>query len=373
MLEAHASAVASGEIDSIPAIELAQHSLDERRVAAQSARPEVSKKLQVVVGAEVEEPDSEPVKDVWADEDDVKTKPMSSSPRAVVVPPSQALSAPPPETTPQAEPKVPQEAAPPSAKPSRSKANERAGKGKNEEGETHYYFYQSADGQHIFLQPLAFRCLLKEHGSVERLPKQVEAKIEFMEEITLSEATRKRWKKIVGHLPLSTAFQFCDIDLSDLVSKETLTAFGSELEWRKAKREKKRKERGDGSVQSKPPPEPSSWGVEYADLPAEVRMALTEEEVKEAVNMERGETLEEEKKEKEEPASQQTKPKPAAPRKDQQNAAASPKASPPAVPSFLQILNNTAATPSKAAPKGAPGKVAKKGQHVFSNNSSRRY
>jgi len=176
---------------------------------------------------------------------------------------------------------------------------------------------------------LAFRCLLKEHGSVERLPKQVEAKIEFMEEITLSEATRKRWKKIVGHLPLSTAFQFCDIDLSDLVSKETLTAFGSELEWRKAKREKKRKERGDGSVQSKPPPEPSSWGVEYADLPAEVRMALTEEEVKEAVNMERGETLEEEKKEKEEPASQQTKPKPAAPRKDQQNAAASPKAPKP--------------------------------------------
>ena len=50
------------------------------------------------------------------------------------------------------------------------------GKAKDSNGmpeETHFFFYQAADGQNVFLQPLAFRCLLKEYGSLDKLPQKV--------------------------------------------------------------------------------------------------------------------------------------------------------------------------------------------------------
>ena len=44
-----------------------------------------------------------------------------------------------------------------------------------------YYFYQAADGQHVFLQPLAFRCLLQEYGSIDKLPKKVRIQEIYMD------------------------------------------------------------------------------------------------------------------------------------------------------------------------------------------------
>jgi hypothetical protein len=53
-----------------------------------------------------------------------------------------------------------------------------------------YYFYQSSEGQNIYMHPLHFRCLYKEFGSFEKLPRTIERKIIQLEEITQNEKIR---------------------------------------------------------------------------------------------------------------------------------------------------------------------------------------
>jgi len=289
------------------------------------------------------------------------------------------------------------------------------GQGKDQNGtteETHYYFYQAADGQNVFLQPLAFRCLLKEYGTLANLPPKVDGQIEFMEEISVSESSRKRWKKIVGQLPLGTAFSFCDIDISSLVSETTRKSFANELNWRKGKWEKKKKERGEGAVQGRQqPPRPKTPEIDYSSLPEEVLMALSEAEKEELmrVHQEKGsdvatdikekEKETEGKKEKEEPGSAKSDgaSAPSASTKAQQRKSSkgsapvqSQKKNPkpetteagtsPSVPSFLQVLKNTAPVPinptknENGEDKTGKGGKRKKGEkQLFSNNSTRRY
>ncbi|ELR25084.1 zinc finger, C3HC4 type (RING finger) domain containing protein [Acanthamoeba castellanii str. Neff] len=119
-----------------------------------------------------------------------------------------------------------------------------------------YYFYQASDGQNIFMHPLNFRCLHKEAGgSFDKLPPTVEAKVLQLEEITQNEKMRKRRKMIVGHLPLSTQFQFCEIELGQLVSNKTVASFADEFKFRETKRAQLKRERGNSSSdQAKPTP-----------------------------------------------------------------------------------------------------------------------
>lgn len=119
-----------------------------------------------------------------------------------------------------------------------------------------YYFYQASDGQNIFMHPLNFRCLHKEAGgSFDKLPPTVDAKVLQLEEITQNEKMRKRRKMIVGHLPLSTQFQFCEIELGQLVSDKTVASFADEFKFRETKRAQLKRERGNSSSdQAKPAP-----------------------------------------------------------------------------------------------------------------------
>lgn len=215
----------------------------------------------------------------------------------------------------------------------------------------------------------------------------MEAKVDFMEEITVTETTRKRWKKIIGHLPLSTAFHFCDIDLTGLVSEGTLASFAEELEWRKKKCEKRKKEQGDSSVQKKGP-EPSAWEVELSEMPEEIRIALEGEpkaameespEKEEAkVTMGKKEKMEDGEAKKAEPENKQAQKSPQEERKPRKKPAPEGAAG---MPSFLQVLNNTVPVPLKQnGPDTTNGGTdttrkgrAKKQKQLFSNNSSRRY
>jgi len=106
-----------------------------------------------------------------------------------------------------------------------------------------FYFYQASDGQNIFMHPLNFRCLYKELGSFDKLPLTVEGTVLQMEEVTQNEKMRKRRKMIIGHLPLSTQFQFCEIEMSNFVSSKTLALFSDEIRFREKRREELKRER----------------------------------------------------------------------------------------------------------------------------------
>jgi hypothetical protein len=99
------------------------------------------------------------------------------------------------------------------------------------------YFYQSGDGQLIFLNPLNMRMLLESTGgSYTSLPHEIDALVLELEEIEQTEATRKRLKGCCGHLPLRLSFKLCEVDLREILPAEVLAPFEAELIHREKKR-----------------------------------------------------------------------------------------------------------------------------------------
>ncbi|KAF0934817.1 hypothetical protein E2562_028824 [Oryza meyeriana var. granulata] len=99
-----------------------------------------------------------------------------------------------------------------------------------------YNFYQVSDGQHLILHPLNMKCLTNHYGSSDMLPPRIHGKILELETITQSEATRKRYRYL-SHFSLTTTFQFCEIDLGDMLPPSSLAPFMEEIK----KRQKQRK------------------------------------------------------------------------------------------------------------------------------------
>ncbi|KAG0169433.1 hypothetical protein DFQ30_003649 [Apophysomyces sp. BC1015] len=101
--------------------------------------------------------------------------------------------------------------------------------------ETAYYYFQAADGQNIYLQPLDIKILKHEFGDFELFPRHLQAIVTGVEEMAFTEDLRKKCKYL-GHLPLTCDVVFVEIDLSGIVSKETLQLFDKELELRTSRR-----------------------------------------------------------------------------------------------------------------------------------------
>ncbi len=74
----------------------------------------------------------------------------------------------------------------------------------------HYWFYQAADGQWLFLCPLNMRMLLAHHGGggggFAACPPLLSARVLEVEHVLQSESSRKRMK-VTGHLPAGGAFK----------------------------------------------------------------------------------------------------------------------------------------------------------------------
>ncbi|XP_073022197.1 uncharacterized protein [Primulina eburnea] len=102
--------------------------------------------------------------------------------------------------------------------------------------EDSYYFYQVDDGQHLILHPFNMKCLLHHYGSYEKLPNRITGKILQMETITQSDVMRRRYR-FLSHFSLTTTFQLCEIDLSEILPPESLFPFMDEIK----NREKQRK------------------------------------------------------------------------------------------------------------------------------------
>ncbi|CAN6244464.1 unnamed protein product [Urochloa humidicola] len=116
-----------------------------------------------------------------------------------------------------------------------SKTNEKCTTTVDSNEHDSYTFYQVSDGQHLILHPLNMRCLLNHFGGSDMLPPRITGKILELETVTQSEAIRKRYR-FLSHFSLTTTFQFCEIDLSDIVPPSSLAPFLDEIK----KREKQR-------------------------------------------------------------------------------------------------------------------------------------
>ena len=98
-----------------------------------------------------------------------------------------------------------------------------------------YFFYQAADGQYVYLHPLDIKMLKHEFGSYEDFPDDIRVVILEFEESTLTEELRRRYKYL-NHLPLGCDVAFCEVDLANVVSNETIAVFAQELKQRRLRR-----------------------------------------------------------------------------------------------------------------------------------------
>ncbi|KAG5526954.1 hypothetical protein RHGRI_028030 [Rhododendron griersonianum] len=132
-----------------------------------------------------------------------------------------------------------------------------------------YSFYQAVDGQHLVLHPLNMKCLLHHYGSYDMLPHRfveliyyqvdvfwlltgrvyrqrlgrISGKILQLETVTQSEAIRRRYR-FLSHFTLTTTFQLCEIDFSELLPPDALSPYVDEIKNREKQRKRlARKER----------------------------------------------------------------------------------------------------------------------------------
>ncbi|CAI8023190.1 RING finger protein 10 [Geodia barretti] len=104
------------------------------------------------------------------------------------------------------------------------------------------YFYQSGDGQHLYLHTVNARCLVKEYGGMEFAPEVIKAQIVEMEQLTMTEEARSRYRYL-SHLPVTCQFALCELDLRPpVVSPETLAFYRGDLDKRRSKRSRKRRD-----------------------------------------------------------------------------------------------------------------------------------
>jgi hypothetical protein len=99
--------------------------------------------------------------------------------------------------------------------------------------EVSYFFYQAADGQHVYLHPLDIKILKHEYREYNLFPRVLSVIPTLIQESTMTEDLRKR-TKYLSHLPLSCDVSFCEVDWSNIISAETLLVFQNELKQRKS-------------------------------------------------------------------------------------------------------------------------------------------
>uniref|UniRef100_A0A182J6B4 E3 ubiquitin-protein ligase RNF10 n=1 Tax=Anopheles atroparvus TaxID=41427 RepID=A0A182J6B4_ANOAO len=104
----------------------------------------------------------------------------------------------------------------------------------------HYYFYQSIDGQPLFLHSLNSRMLQATYGSLDRSPRRVTGRVLQKDSCSMDENLRRRLKYL-QHLPVCTQFEVVELDFGPggPVSGEVLTQFLDELAGRRRTRQKR--------------------------------------------------------------------------------------------------------------------------------------
>ncbi|KAF8923620.1 hypothetical protein BGZ58_002740, partial [Dissophora ornata] len=100
---------------------------------------------------------------------------------------------------------------------------------------TKFYFYQAANGHHLYLQPLDIRILKQHFETYEKFPDTITVNVLGIEETSLTEEVRKKCKYL-SHLPLGCEVSFLDVALEGIVGVEGVKPFEAELKMRRGKR-----------------------------------------------------------------------------------------------------------------------------------------
>lgn len=152
-----------------------------------------------------------------------------------------------------------------------------------------YSFYQQANGIYVVLHPLNMKCLLKEFAEpkpkdveeleerdevsaiwaeasslasastseipsagvcYDLLPERIHGRVLEIEHVVMDDEMQKRYR-FLSHLPRFCDFYLCELDLSELLSHATVTAFRGEIKKRERQRKQKQKSK-DKPVNSSP-------------------------------------------------------------------------------------------------------------------------
>eukprot|EP00008_Paramoeba_atlantica_P012122 CAMPEP_0201492886 /NCGR_PEP_ID=MMETSP0151_2-20130828/35162_1 /ASSEMBLY_ACC=CAM_ASM_000257 /TAXON_ID=200890 /ORGANISM="Paramoeba atlantica, Strain 621/1 / CCAP 1560/9" /LENGTH=678 /DNA_ID=CAMNT_0047879955 /DNA_START=31 /DNA_END=2067 /DNA_ORIENTATION=- len=106
-----------------------------------------------------------------------------------------------------------------------------------------FYFYQSDDGQQAFLHPVCSRILQTEFGSLWKCPLELkDLRILEIDHLHQSDSTRRRYK-FLSHIPITSPFSFVEVDLTEVVSEETLKTFTVDLRKRESARLQAKRDR----------------------------------------------------------------------------------------------------------------------------------
>ena len=101
------------------------------------------------------------------------------------------------------------------------------------------YFYQSSDGQRIYINQLNARCLVSQYTSFNQCPNSITGKIIAYESYFMTDENRKRFKYL-SHLPLHSEFKIVELSLKEpYISQATLDLYQDEIEERKQFRQRK--------------------------------------------------------------------------------------------------------------------------------------
>ncbi|XP_046463369.1 RING finger protein 10-like [Daphnia pulex] len=77
-----------------------------------------------------------------------------------------------------------------------------------------FYFYQSSDGQAIYLHHINVQMLVRYYGSLELCPETIHGRIVEIETLSMTEEWRNRLRYL-GHIPVSKQFQIMEIALTE--------------------------------------------------------------------------------------------------------------------------------------------------------------
>lgn len=93
----------------------------------------------------------------------------------------------------------------------------------------HFFFYQSADGQMLYMHSVNVRMLQQEYGSLDRAPLQIRGEMVQKESCSMTEALRKRLKYL-QHLPVASQFEVAEIRLNECcVSDDVFEMFRGKI------------------------------------------------------------------------------------------------------------------------------------------------
>ncbi|XP_037935050.1 RING finger protein 10 [Teleopsis dalmanni] len=106
----------------------------------------------------------------------------------------------------------------------------------------YYYFYQSVDGQNIYLHPINVKMLQACYGTLDKAPQLINARILQKEHHSMDEEHRRKFT-CLRHLPLTCQFAVVEVELNPpIVSEGILKLFKNDILYRKKERERRERE-----------------------------------------------------------------------------------------------------------------------------------